>query len=221
MADLVGGMSIRAKRVHKQHMGDAEEEILQDMEPTAHSEAGRTIMVLVDGSEHADKAFQKACTMIRPADFLIIVHAMEAIRPIDGRQIHATFHEANQQLEQQGGKLLARYEQKAKEGFKLSEKSVKAALLLSLGSSSHVKDVVLEFADKHKVDTIYVGRRGISEISRVVLGRPVQIRLGDMGSPRTWHPTTDLLDCETAAVGSLICTMLRTERSMYNRTSGE
>eukprot|EP00457_Paulinella_chromatophora_P016238 gb/GEZN01016998.1/.p1 GENE.gb/GEZN01016998.1/~~gb/GEZN01016998.1/.p1 ORF type:complete len:190 (+),score=49.54 gb/GEZN01016998.1/:35-604(+) len=171
MADLVGGMDIRTKKYHEDHEEDAKEVVLQDMEPQAHAKAGgKTLMVLVDGSEHADKAFKKACMSMQLDDFLILVHAMEAVRPIEGQKIHATFHEANQQLEKDGSKLLKRYEKKAQDMYKVKETNVKAALLLSLGSSAHVKDVVLEFADKHKVDVIFVGRRGISQMAQLLLG---------------------------------------------------
>jgi len=72
-------------------------------------------MVLVDGSEHADDAFEAAIRWKKDQDQLFIVHAVELIRPwvvvVEGGLNHATyidpkvFKSANESLVERGKKI--------------------------------------------------------------------------------------------------------------------
>eukprot|EP00808_Paulinella_micropora_P019100 g11573.t1 len=131
--------------------------------------SARNLMVLVDGSEFSEKAFQKALSCMRENDTLTVVTAIEFLKPLVVSHSFVSFDDANKELQEQGKVLLAKYIKEAKEA-KAKDGSVKSAMVLASGTSDNIKEATLKFAEKHKVDTIFVGTRGLGAVKRFFVG---------------------------------------------------
>jgi len=130
------------------------------------------LMVLVDGSEHAEYAFEAALRWKKDDDQLYIVHAVELIRPwIAGGLNHATyidpkvFKSANESLVERGKKLVHEFDKKCK------EKNIHHIKSFVVGSDiEEPKDSALNFSHQEKINCIFVGTRGNGAFKRFFLG---------------------------------------------------
>src|SRR5215216_5702054 len=109
------------------------------------------ILVAVDGSENADRAFEYAAYMAKQCEVeqLFIINVIEEF----GRSIRAWEKRDSfvKELEQNSKELLEKYRSKAQ-------------------SQAFTTVKVLRAAEKGEVDTIVVGRRGLSTASELLLG---------------------------------------------------
>eukprot|EP00300_Choanocystis_sp_HF-7_P004546 c13525_g1_i2.p1 GENE.c13525_g1_i2~~c13525_g1_i2.p1 ORF type:complete len:149 (+),score=24.80 c13525_g1_i2:171-617(+) len=127
-------------------------------------------MVLVDGSEQASKAFEKAIGTVKEGDTLLICHACQypeiaASIPIVGMPvIDPQMLDLHKQAIQDNAKQLVTFylEQAQERGVRDCHSFVLA--------EGRPKEQSITFAIEKKVDTIFVGTRGLGAIQRFFLG---------------------------------------------------
>jgi nucleotide-binding universal stress UspA family protein len=114
------------------------------------------ILIAVDGSKSADKAFEYACHLANKAGAsLLILHVSEEL-PTVGYSI-------NKEIERDNREMLQKYQSRAKETMNTHVNVMEA-------KANDVAEEVLRTADKENIDTIVVGSRGISEAKMFLLG---------------------------------------------------
>jgi nucleotide-binding universal stress UspA family protein len=114
------------------------------------------ILVAVDGSKNADKAFEYACDLAKKAGAsLLILHVSEELGTVG--------YSINKQLERDYREMLQKYESRAK-------KVMKTYVDVMETKANDVAEEVLRTADKENIDTIVVGSRGISKAKTFLLG---------------------------------------------------
>jgi nucleotide-binding universal stress UspA family protein len=114
------------------------------------------ILIAVDGSKSADKAFEYACHLAKKAGAsLLILHVSEEL-PTVGYSI-------NKEIERDNREMLQKYQSRAKETMNTHVNVMEA-------KANDVAEEVLRTADKENIDTIVVGSRGISEAKMFLLG---------------------------------------------------
>jgi nucleotide-binding universal stress UspA family protein len=120
------------------------------------------ILVAVDGSENADRAFEYAAYMAKQceAEQLFIINVIEEF----GRSIRAWEKRDSlvKELEQNSKELLEKYRSKAQ--------SQAFTTVKVLNTAGNAGEEILRAAEKEEVDTIVVGRRGLSTASELLLG---------------------------------------------------
>jgi nucleotide-binding universal stress UspA family protein len=120
------------------------------------------ILVAVDGSENADRAFEYAAYMAKQceAEQLFIINVIQEF----GRSIRAWEKRDSfvKELEQDSKELLEKYRSKAQ-----SQAFTTVKVLSAAGNAG---EEILRAAEKGEVDTIVVGRRGLSTASELLLG---------------------------------------------------
>ena len=115
------------------------------------------ILVAVDGSSYAEKAFEYASYMAKKCGSkLLIAHVLEEFVGVG--------HSILKELEQRDIELLQKYKSRAKE----SAASISIDVIESRGND--VAEEILRIADKQKVDTIVVGDRGIKASKEFLMG---------------------------------------------------
>jgi len=124
-------------------------------------------MVLVDGSDEAERALHQAVSFKRDHDTLLVVHAVEFLRPLAVSHSFVSFTEANLKNQEQGKLLVAKY---LRQLIDKNVANIKSALVVAPGSADNLKECVLKFAAKHNVDTIFVGTRGYGPLKRFFTG---------------------------------------------------
>eukprot|EP00298_Acanthocystis_sp_HF-20_P009885 c18553_g2_i6.p1 GENE.c18553_g2_i6~~c18553_g2_i6.p1 ORF type:complete len:183 (+),score=69.19 c18553_g2_i6:38-550(+) len=139
-------------------LGTAQPVPLQAVEKT-----NRILMVLVDGSEFANKAFLKAINAKRPEDTLYICNAVRLFDTIYLDSDPDLAQEYMKRLEE-GGKALCQYY--VEECKKRKEPNCHQVII----TSDYPKEEILKFAQEKGVDTIYVGPRGLSKVKRMLIG---------------------------------------------------
>jgi nucleotide-binding universal stress UspA family protein len=113
------------------------------------------ILIAVDGSKNADKAFEYACHLAsKTGASLLILHVSEEL-PTVGYSI-------NKEIERDHTEMLQKYQSRAK----------KASTHVDVmeAKANDVAEEVLRTADKENIDTIVIGSRGISEAKMFLLG---------------------------------------------------
>ena len=114
------------------------------------------ILIAVDGSKIADKAFEYACHLAKKVGAsLLILHVSEEL-PTVGYSI-------NKEIERDNIEMLQKYKSRA-------EKVMKTYVDVMEAKANDVAEEVLRTADKENIDTIVVGSRGISEAKIFLLG---------------------------------------------------
>jgi nucleotide-binding universal stress UspA family protein len=115
------------------------------------------ILVAVDGSKNADKAFEYASDLAkRVGASLLILHVFEEFTNIG--------YSINQEIERNNREMLQKYQSRAKRELTRTFVDVMEA------KGNDVAEEILQTADKENVDTIVVGSRGISEAKAFLLG---------------------------------------------------
>jgi nucleotide-binding universal stress UspA family protein len=120
------------------------------------------ILVAVDGSENADRAFEYAAYIAKQceAEQLFIINVIEGF----GIKISAwTKHDSVvKDLEQNSKELLEKYKSK---GY--SQAFTKVEIISTAGNAG---EEILKAAEREKMDIIIMGSRGLSTASKLLLG---------------------------------------------------
>ena len=120
------------------------------------------ILVAVDGSENADRAFEYAAYIAKQceADLLFIINVIEGF----GRNLRTweKHDSVVKELQQSSKELLEKYKSKA-----ISEAFTEAEIIRAAGNAG---EEILRVAEKEKVDAIVMGSRGLSTASKLLLG---------------------------------------------------
>jgi nucleotide-binding universal stress UspA family protein len=120
------------------------------------------ILVAVDGSENADRAFEYAAYIAKQCEVeqLFIINVIEGF----GRKISAwSKHDlVVKDLEHDSKELLEKYKSKA-----LSQAFTTTEIINAAGNAG---EEILKTAEREKVDTIVIGSRGLSTASELLLG---------------------------------------------------
>jgi nucleotide-binding universal stress UspA family protein len=115
------------------------------------------ILVAVDGSKNADKAFEYACDLAKKAGAsLLILHVSEELGTVG--------YSINKEIELENREMLQKYQSRAKQVLMQTYIDVMEA------KANDVAEEVLQTADKENIDTIVVGSRGISQARKFLLG---------------------------------------------------
>jgi nucleotide-binding universal stress UspA family protein len=106
------------------------------------------ILVAIDGSKHADKAFEYASDLAKKAEArLLIIHVLEELGNIG--------YSIAKELELRDREMLQKYQSRAKKLVTDTYVDVVEA------KGNDVAEEILHTADKENIDTIVVGSRGI------------------------------------------------------------
>ncbi len=120
------------------------------------------ILVAVDGSENADRAFEYAVYIAKQCEVerIFIVNVIEGF----GRSIGAWEKRDAlvKDLEQNSKELLEKYKSKA-----LSQAFTTTEIISAAGNAG---EEILKTAEREKIDTIVIGSRGLSTASEMLLG---------------------------------------------------
>jgi nucleotide-binding universal stress UspA family protein len=115
------------------------------------------ILVAVDGSEYAEKAFEYASYLAKKCGSgLLIVHVIEEFVSV-GQSIL-------KELEQRDLEMLKKYKSRAKESSAITSIDVTES------RGNDVAEEILRVADKQKVDTIVIGSRGAKASKEFLMG---------------------------------------------------
>lgn len=114
------------------------------------------ILVAVDGSECAEKAFEYASYLAKKCGSgLLIVHVLEEFVSVG--------HSISKELEQRDLVMLQKYKTRAKESSAITS-------IDAIESRGDVAEEILRIADKQKVDTIVIGSRGVKASKEFLMG---------------------------------------------------
>src|SRR5215469_4459230 len=115
------------------------------------------ILVAVDGSKNADKAFEYAYDLAKKAGAsLLILHVSEELGTVG--------YSINKEIERENRELLQKYQSRAKKVLMHTYVNVMEA------KANDVAEEILRTADKENIDTIVVGSRGVSKAKEFLLG---------------------------------------------------
>jgi nucleotide-binding universal stress UspA family protein len=115
------------------------------------------ILVAIDGSKDADKAFEYASDLAKKAKArLLIIHVFEELGNIG--------YSIAKELEQRDREMLQKYQSRARRFVTDTHVDVVEA------KGNDVAGEILHTADKENMDTIVVGSRGITEANEFLLG---------------------------------------------------
>ena len=120
------------------------------------------ILIAIDGSDHAEKAFQHAMTLAQKfGSSVLVVHVMSPPRA-GGEMGHFPVQEALKVALETAEGLVSKFSSVAQHEFGLQVEAVTAR-----GS---VADEILKMADSNKADLIVMGSRGLTGFKELVLG---------------------------------------------------
>lgn len=115
------------------------------------------ILVAIDGSKNADKAFEYACDLAKKTGAsLLILHIFEELGTVG--------YSIDKEIERDNREMLQKYQSRAKKLLMQTYVDVIEA------KANDVAEGILQIADKKNIDTIVVGSRGISEAKEFLLG---------------------------------------------------
>ncbi len=121
------------------------------------------ILTAVDGSENADRAFEYAAYIAKQceADRLFIINVIEGF----GRNLRTWEKQDSvvKELQQSSKELLEKYKSKA-----ISEAFTEAEIIMAAGNAG--EEILREAEKEKKVDAIVMGSRGLSTVSKMLLG---------------------------------------------------
>eukprot|EP00298_Acanthocystis_sp_HF-20_P009880 c18553_g2_i1.p1 GENE.c18553_g2_i1~~c18553_g2_i1.p1 ORF type:complete len:173 (+),score=59.22 c18553_g2_i1:24-521(+) len=145
-----------------EHQNDQEKGKLLESTAKSHGKK-RVLMVLVDGSEFADKAFLKAIDVKRTEDSLYICTGVRMKDSVYLDSEPTLAQEYMKKLEEDGKALCQFYVDECK---KRKEPNCHQVIL----TSDNPKADIVQFAHDKAVDTIYVGPRGLNKVQRILIG---------------------------------------------------
>jgi nucleotide-binding universal stress UspA family protein len=115
------------------------------------------ILVAVDGSSYAEKAFEYATYLAQKSESaLLIVHVLEEFVTVG--------HSISRELEQRSKEMVEKYKSKATESAAITSVDV------ILSKRSDVAEEILRIADDQNVDTIVLASRGIKHSKDFLMG---------------------------------------------------
>ena len=115
------------------------------------------ILVAVDGSEHADKAFEFAVYLaMKTGAKLLILHVFEELGNIG--------YSINKEIERDNREMLQRYQTRAKKGLVHTNVDV----IESRGTDA--AEEILKTANKENIDAMVLGSRGVGETRESLIG---------------------------------------------------
>jgi len=122
------------------------------------------ILVAIDGSAHAEKAFRHAMMLAQKfSSKVVVVHVMSPPRA-GGEMGHFPVQEAVKAAFESAESMLAKFSSMAQQEFGLPVETVTAK------GGGAVADEILKTADSNKVDLIVMGSRGLTGFKELVLG---------------------------------------------------
>lgn len=114
------------------------------------------ILVAVDGSEQAEKAFEYACYLAKRCEApLLIVYVVEEFATIG--------YSISKEVEHERVEMLKKYENRAKNILHTDVNTIKT-------KGNDAAQEILRIANKENADTIIVGSRGFSASKDFLLG---------------------------------------------------
>eukprot|EP00808_Paulinella_micropora_P004099 g30529.t1 len=125
-------------------------------------------MVNVDGSPQSQRAFETALAAKGKHDEIHVVHAVEVLtgRPVwpvaDDPRDAMNFDAVNKKLKEQGEDVL--------EGYMKQCSARGITCKRSLLADFHPREAIVKYANENKVDTMYVGSRGLGPVKGLLLG---------------------------------------------------
>jgi nucleotide-binding universal stress UspA family protein len=115
------------------------------------------ILVAVDGSKHADKAFEYASDLAKKTGAsLLILHVFEELGNVG--------YSIDKEIKRYNREMLQKYQSRAKKVLMQTHVAVMEA------RGNDVAEEILHTANKENIDTIVVGSKGISEAKELLLG---------------------------------------------------
>lgn len=139
----------------------------------------QSILVPIDGSEYAHKAFEVACKLATPSHATIyLLHVPELPEAEDalGKAVGASDLEASEEEAKQSGlELLNKIKTAEEAGHNLIERAKSAVGLVDVELQPVVKmgnpaEVIVNEAARLGVEAIVMGSRGISDLQGLVIG---------------------------------------------------
>ncbi len=121
------------------------------------------ILVAIDGSDHAEKAFRHAMTLAQKfGSKVVIVNVM--LPPVSGGGMgHFQVNEAVKATIDASENLVTRFSSIAKKEFGITTESMTA-------KGGAIADEILKAAESNKADLIVIGSRGLTGFKEMVLG---------------------------------------------------
>lgn len=122
------------------------------------------ILVAIDGSDHAEKAFRHAMSLAQKfGSRVVVVHVMSPPRA-GGEMGHFPVQEAIKVAFESAESLVSKFSSIAQKEFGLPVETVTAK------GGGAVADEILKTADSSKADLIVMGSRGLTGFKELVLG---------------------------------------------------
>lgn len=133
--------------------------------PTSSPHEPNTLMVCVDASPNSRDAFNAALKWKRPEDLLLIAHSPELIQAYSMLPPWTEREKINKSLIERGQELCDFYVKLAEDA---KETNAKAKVLGEASISP--KQALVDLARDEKVQTIFIGTRGLGFMKQMVLG---------------------------------------------------
>jgi len=131
---------------------------------------GKKIACFIDGSDHSKVALEQAVAHKRPEDTLILCHAVSGVNWPTGITIPdketTNSEDLSKFFQNQGNTVLA----EAVDYAKKKQPDMKHLKTVLLPSSLLYKDNAADFVNNERVDTVFVGSRGLGAAQRFFLG---------------------------------------------------
>jgi nucleotide-binding universal stress UspA family protein len=122
------------------------------------------ILVAIDGSDHAEKAFRHAMSIAQKfGSKVVVVHVMSPPRA-GGEMGHFPVQEAIKVAFESAESLVSKFSSMAQKEFGLQVETVTAK------GGGAVADEILKTAESSKSDLIVMGSRGLTGFKEMVLG---------------------------------------------------
>jgi len=122
------------------------------------------ILVAIDGSNHAEKAFRHAMALAQKfGSKVVVVHVMSPPRA-GGEMGHFPVQEAVKAAFESAESMLPKFSTIAQQEFGLAVETVTAK------GGGAVADEILKTAESNKADIIVMGSRGLTGFNEMILG---------------------------------------------------
>lgn len=131
-----------------------------------------TIIIPVDGSDHAERAAQRGFEIAEAHDSSVHIICVADTGPLDGLQLPGERASANNAITAQADSIVEALEAQAPE-------TVPVTTAIPIGSA---KSQIVEYADSVDADLIVMGSRGRDGVERLMLGSVTEhvVRVSDI-----------------------------------------